>query len=96
MDILYCEASEGGVKVITVKDEYYFDGTLTELETRLKEEGFMRVHKSYIVNLKRIEAVLPWFKGTYWIVIEGKKNQIPVSKSIVKELKEVLGIKCSS
>ncbi|WP_353683306.1 LytTR family DNA-binding domain-containing protein [Thermodesulfovibrio sp. 3907-1M] len=96
MDILYCEASEGGVKVITVKDEYYFDGTLTELEARLKDEGFMRVHKSYIVNLKRIEAVLPWFKGTYWLVIEGKKNQIPVSKSIVKELKEVLGIKCSS
>ncbi len=29
------------MKVITVKDEYYFDGTLTELETRLKEEGFM-------------------------------------------------------
>lgn len=95
-DILYCEASDRRVKVITLKDEYYFDGTLTELETRLREEGFMRVHKSYIVNLKRIEAVLPWFKGTYWIVIEGKKAEIPVSKSIVKELKEVLGIKCSS
>ncbi|MGB9821872.1 LytR/AlgR family response regulator transcription factor [Thermodesulfovibrio sp.] len=95
VDILYCEASEGGVKVITLKDEYYFDGTLTELEVRLKDEGFMRVHKSYIVNLKRIEAVLPWFKGTYWLVIEGKKIQIPVSKSIIKELKEVLGIRCS-
>jgi len=95
-EILYCEASEGGVKVFTLKDEYYFDGTLTELETRLKDEGFMRIHKSYIVNLKRIEAVMPWFKGTYWIVIEGTKTQIPVSKSIIKELKEILGIKYSS
>ncbi|MDI1472541.1 MAG: LytTR family DNA-binding domain-containing protein [Thermodesulfovibrio sp.] len=96
VDIFYCEASEGGVRIFTLKDEYYFDGTLSELETRLKEEGFMRVHKSFIINLKRIEAVLPWFKGTYWIVIEGKKTQIPVSKSIIKELKEILGIKCSN
>lgn len=96
VDILYCEAYEGGVKIFTLKDEYYFDGTLSELEIRLKEEGFMRVHKSYIVNLKRIESVLPWFKGTYWLVIEGKKSQIPVSKSIIKELKDILGIKFSS
>ncbi|MCX7724196.1 MAG: LytTR family DNA-binding domain-containing protein [Thermodesulfovibrio sp.] len=95
-DILYCEAYEGGVKIFTLKDDYYFDGTLSELETRLKEEGFMRIHKSYIVNLKRIEEVLPWFKGTYWLVVEGRKIQLPVSKSIIKELKEVLGIKCSS
>ncbi|HOA84361.1 MAG TPA: LytTR family DNA-binding domain-containing protein [Thermodesulfovibrio thiophilus] len=92
-EILYCEAFEGGVKVFSLKNEYYFDGTLSELEARLKEEGFMRVHKSYIVNLKRIEAVLPWFKGTYWLIIEGKHCQIPVSKAMIKELKDILGLK---
>lgn len=94
-DILFGEACAKGVKIVTMKNEYLFDGTLSELDLRLKNEGFLRVHKSYIVNLRRIEAVIPWFKGTYWLVIEGQKAQIPVSKFLVKELKEILGIKCS-
>ncbi len=56
----------------------------------------MRVHKSYIVNLKKIESIIPWFKGIYWIVMEGIKMKIPVSKSIIKELKNILGIKVNT
>ncbi|GAB6183875.1 LytR/AlgR family response regulator transcription factor [Thermodesulfovibrio hydrogeniphilus] len=95
-DILFGEASESGVKILTSKnEEYFYDGTLTELELRLRKEGFFRIHKSYVVNLKKIEAIIPWFKGTYWIVLEGEKSRIPVSKSMIKELKKILGIKCS-
>lgn len=93
-DILYGEASGKEVKIITTKEEYLFEGTLSELEMRLKKEGFLRIHKSYVVNLKRIEAVIPWFKGTYWIVVEGRKVRLPVSKALVKELKKILGISC--
>ncbi|MCX8034334.1 MAG: LytTR family DNA-binding domain-containing protein [Thermodesulfovibrio sp.] len=93
-EILFGEACGGKrVKIVTSKGEYFFDGTLTDLDFRLKKEGFLRVHKSFIVNLKRVEAVIPWFKGTYWVVIEGQKVQIPVSKSLVKELKDILGLK---
>lgn len=95
-DILFCEAYGKNVKVVTQKDEYFYEGTLSELENRLKREGFLRIHKSYVVNLKRIESVIPWFKGTYWVVLEGQKAQIPVSKAMIKELKFILGIKCSS
>ncbi len=94
-DILFCESAGKGVRVITHKGEYLFNGTLSDLEVRLKLDGFLRVHKSYLINLKKIQAVIPWFKGTYWIVLEGEKRQIPVSKSLIKELKEILGIRCS-
>jgi len=46
-----------------------------------------------MVNLNRIEGVLPWFKGTYWLVMsDPKRTQVPVSKSQVKELKSMLGM----
>ncbi len=95
-DILFGEASENGVKILTSQnEEYTYDGTLSELELKLKKEGFFRIHKSYVVNLKKIEAIIPWFKGTYWVVLEGDKHRIPVSKSMIKDLKKILGIKCS-
>ncbi|MEM3476477.1 MAG: LytTR family DNA-binding domain-containing protein [Candidatus Bathyarchaeia archaeon] len=94
-DIIFGEAFGKRVKIFTNKEEYFFEGTLTELEVRLKVEGFLRVHKSYIVNLRKIEAVIPWFKGTYWLVMEGIKVKIPVSKSLIREVKEIFGIKYS-
>lgn len=93
-ELLYAYAQTGTVSVVTALGEYHFNGTLTELEERLKQHLFMRVHKSYIVNLQKIVEVIPWFKGTYWLKVEGfPKTEIPVSKGQIKELKDVLGLK---
>ncbi|WP_406676726.1 LytR/AlgR family response regulator transcription factor [Moorella sp. ACPs] len=92
-DIFYGRARGGGVQIFTADDSYTFNGTMAELEERLKRDGFFRVHKSFLVNLKRVEGVLPWFKGTYWLVMgDRKRTQIPVSKGQVKELKVLLGL----
>jgi two-component system response regulator LytT len=92
-EILYAIARDGGVQVHTLQEPYTFNGPMAELESRLSGAGFLRVHKSYLVNLDRVEGVLPWFKGTYWLVMsDSQRTEIPVSKSLVKELKTVLGI----
>lgn len=92
-DIFYGRARGGGVQVFTADDSYTFNDTMAELEERLNREGFFRVHKSFLVNLKRVEGVLPWFKGTYWLVMgDRKRTQIPVGKGQVKELKVLLGL----
>ncbi|MGB9780590.1 MAG: LytR/AlgR family response regulator transcription factor [Caldanaerobacter sp.] len=91
--IVFAEAHEGNVLIKTKNETFIYRGTMKSLEEKLKDKGFFRVQKSYIVNFNKILEILPWFKGTYWLVMDDdKKTQIPVSKSQIKELKNLLGL----
>ena len=93
-DLIYAYTQKGIVKVVTNCGEFSYGGTLTELEIRLAETNLIRVHKSYIVNMDKVQEVVPWFKGTYWLKVEGASEaEIPVSKSQIKEIKDILGLK---
>lgn len=51
----------------------------------------MRVHKSYILNVEKIDELYPMFKGDYTAnLLNGK--EIPVSRKNVVKLKEILGL----
>lgn len=92
-DIIFAEAHDKTVTVTSCQDKLVFNGTLSELESRLKGLPFMRVHRSYLVNLDLVTGVIPWFKGTYWLVLNNSEDmKIPVSKSVVKILKDILNI----
>jgi two-component system LytT family response regulator len=41
---------------------------MARMETRLPA-GFIRIHRSTIVNVARIRQVQPWFKGDYLVVL---------------------------
>jgi two-component system LytT family response regulator/two-component system response regulator LytT len=93
--VLACTVGGGaeGVEIVTGDAVYSFEGTLTDLEDRLQHELFLRIHKSYIVNLEKIIEVIPWFKGTYWLKMADRQNsQVPVSKLQIKKLKKTLGL----
>ncbi len=93
-DLIYAYTQKGLVNVVTTVGEFGYGGTLTELEVRLAHTNLVRVHKSYVVNLDKVQEVVPWFKGTYWLKVEGDRAaEIPVSKSQIKEIKEMLGLK---
>ena len=64
------------------------------LEERLRDTHLLRVHKSYLANMDKVQEVIPWFKGTYWLkMLDGQNIEIPVSKSQIKEIKTILGLK---
>lgn len=93
-DLIYAYTQKGIVTVVTACGEFGYGGTLTELELRLAQTNLVRVHKSYIVNMDKVKEVVPWFKGTYWLKVEGDiEAEIPVSKSQIKEIKDILGLK---
>lgn len=93
-DIIYAYASSGNVLVVTAEEELSYSGTLSDFEARTQNTNMLRVHKSYIVNMDKVQEVVPWFKGTYWLRMENYPLvEIPVSKSQIKEIKVILGLK---
>ncbi|NVO85587.1 LytR/AlgR family response regulator transcription factor [Hymenobacter terrestris] len=56
-DVLYIEALSDYVVIVTEKQKYIVYTTMKSLDARLPFEHFVRVHRSYILNLKRIEAI---------------------------------------
>lgn len=90
-EIVYFSAEDGKCKIKTINGEYKTAKTLSGLEKKLKKSHFLRVHRSYIVNVNLIDEIEPWFNSTYNLIMsDGSK--IPVSRTYVKDLKRILGI----
>lgn len=51
-------------------ESHLIRGTMKGLERRLDPSRFARVHRSHIVNIRRIREIHPWFNGDYRIVLE--------------------------
>jgi two-component system LytT family response regulator/two-component system response regulator LytT len=61
------------------------------MQADLDPELFWRVHRSYLVNVKRIREVVPWFKSSFQVKMEDKKQTlIPVSRVQTKKLRALL------
>lgn len=89
-DILYMATNEGKTIIVTNKDKYVVSDTLVTFERKLKSFSIIRVHRAFIVNINGIKEIEPWFNSTYnLIMINGDK--VPVSRTHIKELKQLLG-----
>ena len=56
----------------------------------MDENLFWRAHRSYLVNINRIREVVPWFKSSYQIKMDDKKqSEVPVSRAQTKRLREL-------
>lgn len=83
-DLLYIKAEDNYVNLIRKNGQNLCRITLTEIIRQLPDDKFFRTHKSFAVNVDKIERLEN--KG---LLIDGK--MIPVSKFYLKELKVRLG-----
>ncbi len=69
-------------------DRYMTNFTLKELEDRLDPEMFFRAHKSRLVNLKHVRAIVPWFGGRFKLVMRDQKgSEVELSRAQARELR---------
>ncbi|MDQ7821957.1 MAG: LytTR family DNA-binding domain-containing protein [Candidatus Eremiobacteraeota bacterium] len=73
------------------KGEFRIYDTLANLSKRLPSDIFVRTHKAYIVNIKHIQEVIPWFSGTYNLKMKDQATELPLSRSFVAVFKEKVG-----
>ena len=78
------------VMVHVGEQAYPIRRTLTELEARLDPERFFRAHRSAIVNLDRVQEVVPWFKGSHILRLT-TGAEVDLSRSRARALRRILG-----
>ena len=96
-DICYASIEDGVISVVTAGANG-LEGqsncrTLEELLDSLDSNLFWRAHRSFLVNINRIREVVPWFKSSYQLRMDDKKQtEIPVSRALTKRLRELFGL----
>ena len=85
----YAEAQDDYVALAVEGKKHLKQQTLSNLEKGLDPERFLRIHRSYIVNLDRLGKVEPYGKDTH-VVILTTGAQLPVSRSGYARLREIL------
>ncbi len=68
-DIDWLEADGNHVRVHVGKESHVIRETLGNLEERLPQRAFMRIHRSTIVNIARIREIQAWFQGDYVLLL---------------------------
>jgi two-component system LytT family response regulator len=88
-DILYLEAADDFVKIYTRKGHWLKNKTMAHFEQLLDASRFIRVHRSYIVNISEITRLDPYEKDSHILLLKSGEK-IPVSKTGMIKLKDVL------
>jgi two-component system, LytTR family, response regulator LytT len=93
-EICYAAIDEGVIRVVTQN----FEGqskcrTLEELLELLDPALFWRAHRGFVVNINHIREVVPWFKSSYQLRMNDKRQtEIPVSRAQTKRLRELFNL----
>jgi len=89
--IVYLQAHGDYVRVASTEGRFLVRARLSELEERWESHGFVRVHRGFVVNLRRAVEVRPRLNGTAVLVmVDGA--EVPIARRQVGELRRKLGV----
>jgi two-component system LytT family response regulator/two-component system response regulator LytT len=93
-EICYAAIEEGTIRVVTATIEGHSKcRTLEDLLELLDENLFWRAHRGFVVNINHIREVVPWFKSSYQLRMDDRKQtEIPVSRAQTKRLRELFSL----
>jgi two-component system, LytTR family, response regulator LytT len=93
-EVIYASIEDGVISIVTRDLEGHSNfRTMEELQANLDPRTFWRVHRSYLINTNRIREVVPWFKSTYQLKMDDRKQtEIPVSRAQTRKLRELLNL----
>ena len=91
-DVVYASIEDGVISIVTREIEGQSNfRTVEELQNTLDPKVFWRVNRSYLININRIKEVIPWFKSSYQLKMDDRKQtEIPVSRAQTRKLRELL------
>jgi two-component system response regulator LytT len=91
-EMIYASIQDGTITIYARDAEGISNyRTIEELAAALDGDVFWRAHRSYLININHIKEVVPWFKSSYMLKMNDKRqSEIPVSRAQTKRLRELL------
>ena len=86
----YIEAQDDYVGISAEGKRYLKHGSLSELEAQLDPALFVRIHRSYIVNVGAVRRIEPVSKDNHCAVLDGGVR-LPISRSGYQKVRALLG-----
>ena len=94
-DITYIETDGVGRGCILhmLSGKMYGDSaSLSEYENKLGPQGFYRIHKTCLVQLRYVESIFPWASNGFALRVRGTNAVLPIGRDRVRELRRLLNI----
>lgn len=88
-DIFYIESVDNKVFLYTLDRVYETKQKIYEFESILKEKHFLRISKSMLLNLMKVEAIRPALNGRFSAVLRSGE-QVIITRKYVPDLKRAL------
>jgi two-component system LytT family response regulator len=85
-DVAWAEADGPHVRLHTAHGVFEIRDTLAHLEAALDARRFVRIHRSFIVNVGQIKELQPWFGGDAVLILKNGQ-QLKVSRTYRAQLK---------
>jgi two-component system LytT family response regulator len=89
-EIDWIEAAANYLKLHVGQEAHLLRETMNGLEARLDPEKFLRIHRSTIVNIERIQELQPWFHGDY-VVLLRDGTKLTLSRGYRQKLQDLFG-----
>ncbi len=90
-DVVYIEAYDDYVKIHTDKRYFLKKKTMNYYEQALNSTDFIRIHRSYIINVNYLTRIDAFEKNSYRATMTNQA-QVPISRSAYSDLKIILGV----
>jgi len=91
-DIYFFTADDNDTRCRTKQGVYGVRKKLYELERTLGDRGFIRVNKSYVVNILKVSEIFPWFGGKLLLRFSDIKTDVEVSRRNTPAFREFIGM----
>lgn len=90
--VCYIKADGRYSTLYTEREDYFCNLAISDLESRLDERFFFRVHRSHMVNLRYAKAFEKIDDQCYLTIDHRDGIKVPISRNKVNSLKQVLGL----
>ena len=90
-EVTFFEAEDDYIAIHTPSGKYLKKMTMKSLEEALDPAKFVRVHRSYLINLNEITKIEPYERDNYLVLLRGGEK-VPGSQTGYARLRQVLGL----